>query len=365
MPGDPEIQEYSGIATFIFMIGWATGGLIFGMFGDRFGRARTMIFTILIYSAFTGLSALSQGWFDFAVYRFFTGMGVGGEFAAGVTLVAEVMPNRARPYALGLLQALSAVGNMMAAMISFVIPPQMEFNGVAGWRWMFVVGVVPALVVFVLFRGLKEPEGWQKARREAKERAANPDDFHKQLGDIKELFTDPRWRYNTIVGVILAAAGVMGLWGVGFWTPELVRGSVLQGEPREVQDYYASMASLLQNFAAFFGIYGFGLMAGRFGRRTAFLVALILAVCRHHHGVWFHDRAQPNLVDDPDSRVLQLDDLRRLCHLLPRTLSNPLTIDRNGLLLQRRSLPGGHGAFSSWLLDARDPRRLELTWQYG
>jgi len=274
---DPAISEYGGYATSIFMIGWATGGLIFGMFGDRFGRARTMIITILIYSAFTGLSALARGWLDFAFFRFITGMGVGGEFAAGVTLVAEVMPNRARPYALGLLQALSALGNMMAAGISFIIPPQMEINGFAGWRWMFLVGIIPALLVIFIRRGLKEPESWVKARQEAKMHAGNPADYQKQLGDIKELFTDPRWRYHTIVGVILATSGVMGLWGIGFWTPELVRNNVLRDLPKETQDFYASMTSLLQNFAAFFGVYSFGVLAGRYGRRTAFLVAFLLA----------------------------------------------------------------------------------------
>ncbi len=105
----------------IFMIGWASGGLVFGVLGDRIGRAKTMLLTILIYSACTGLSALSVGVWDFAFYRFLTGLGVGGEFAAGVSLVAEVMPERARPYALGLLQALSAVGNMMAACVGIIL----------------------------------------------------------------------------------------------------------------------------------------------------------------------------------------------------------------------------------------------------
>ncbi|MEO1992977.1 MAG: MFS transporter [Pirellulales bacterium] len=95
-PGqDPN--EFGGYATAIFVLGWATGGLIFGSLGDRFGRARTMVITILIYSACTGLSALSQGFADFAFYRFLTGLGVGGEFAVGVALVAEVMPDRVRP----------------------------------------------------------------------------------------------------------------------------------------------------------------------------------------------------------------------------------------------------------------------------
>src|SRR5262249_58588216 len=87
-----------GYATSIFMIGWALGGLFFGVLGDRIGRARTMLLTILLYSLFTGLSAFSVGVWDFAFYRFLTGLGVGGEFAVGVALIAEVMPSAARPY---------------------------------------------------------------------------------------------------------------------------------------------------------------------------------------------------------------------------------------------------------------------------
>ncbi len=108
---------YGDVSTSIFIAGWACGGLVFGMLGDRIGRAKTMMITILMYSAFTGLSSLATGPWDFAFYRFLTGLGVGGEFAVGVALVAEVMPNAARPYTLGLLQALSAVGNISAAFI--------------------------------------------------------------------------------------------------------------------------------------------------------------------------------------------------------------------------------------------------------
>ena len=108
-------RRIRGYATTIFLIGWALGGIVFGILGDKVGRARTMIITVLLYSAFTGLSALSKGVWDFAFYRFLTGLGVGGQFAVGVALVAEVMSDRARPFALGWLQALSSVGNMLAA----------------------------------------------------------------------------------------------------------------------------------------------------------------------------------------------------------------------------------------------------------
>ena len=90
-----EIDAYGAYATSIFILGWATGGLFFGILGDRIGRARVMLLTILIYSLFTGLSALSVTVWDFAFYRFLTGLGVGGEFAVGVALVAEVMPTSA------------------------------------------------------------------------------------------------------------------------------------------------------------------------------------------------------------------------------------------------------------------------------
>ncbi len=131
-PGTPasQVTWYGGVATAVFMLGWATGGFVFGILGDRWGRAKTMLLTILIYSAFTGLSALSVSWVDFTFYRFLTGLGVGGEFAAGVALVAEVMPARARAHALGLLQALSAVGNILGSAISFVVLP-------LGWRYLY------------------------------------------------------------------------------------------------------------------------------------------------------------------------------------------------------------------------------------
>ncbi|MFO0947345.1 MAG: MFS transporter [Planctomycetota bacterium] len=119
---DKEIKWYSGAATTVFMLGWATGGLFFGVMGDRWGRARTMLLTILIYSLFTGLSALSVHWWDFMIYRFITGLGVGGEFAAGISLVAEVMPDRARPYAApACSETLSAVGNIIGSLLSWVI----------------------------------------------------------------------------------------------------------------------------------------------------------------------------------------------------------------------------------------------------
>ena len=182
-----ETQKYGDIATSVFIAGWATGGLIFGMLGDRIGRAKTMLITILMYSLFTGLSAFSVSVYDFAFYRFLTGLGVGGEFAVGVALVAEVMPAAARPYALSLLQALSAFGNISAALINLGLGvAEGEGFVTSPWRIMFCIGALPALLTIVIRRNLKEPEAWQKSRAEG--RVVSP------VATYRELFGHPVWQ---------------------------------------------------------------------------------------------------------------------------------------------------------------------------
>jgi MFS family permease len=163
---DAHVTEYAGYTTMVFMIGWAVGGVIFGVLGDRLGRARTMILTILVYSLCTGLSAFAVSVWDFAAYRFMTGLGGGGQFAVGVALVAEVMPARARPHALGWLQASALLGNMMAAGLGIALG-QLKSAGLlaSAWRPMFFVGMLPALLVLVILRRLREPERWSAAAK--------------------------------------------------------------------------------------------------------------------------------------------------------------------------------------------------------
>jgi MFS family permease len=280
---EPEIARSGGIATAIFVVGWAIGGLIFGILGDRIGRAKTMLWTILIYSAFTGLSAFSWDVWSFSVFRFLTGLGVGGEFAVGVALVAEVMPDYARPFALGWLQALSAVGNMLAALITIGLG-EAEGAGLLGdlkaWRILFVVGILPALLVIPIFRRLKEPERWKAAASE--EGAAS-----QKLGSLSELFGDPRWRRNTIVGMLLAFAGVVGLWGIGFFSPDLTRTvfrktfveqGLSESEIAGKLTRWTGIVFLLQNFGAFLGIHAFSYMTHRMGRRPAFAISFLAAM---------------------------------------------------------------------------------------
>jgi len=253
-----EIKFYGGIATTALILGWATGGIFFGLMGDRWGRVKTMAITILVYSLFTGLSGISQSWWDFVIYRFLTGMGVGGEFAAGAALVAEVMPQRARPYCLGLLQALSAVGNITGSFISHFIMP-------IGWRYMFFVGILPALLVVLVRITLKEPDRWTQAK----------DKVGEELGHLGEMFRDRRWRFNTIIGVGLAVTGVIGLWGIGFYSPELTR-DVLGNVSKAHKDTVVATGTMLQDFGALLGIFAFSLVAGLVGRRPAFGISMLL-----------------------------------------------------------------------------------------
>ncbi len=331
---DQAIKDWSGYVTSIFMIGWASGGLFFGVLGDRIGRTKTMLMTVLLYSAFTGLSALSTGVWDFAFYRFLTGLGVGGEFAVGVALVAEVMPNRARPYALTTLQALSAFGNLAAGLVYLGFGIAAEHGLVESpWRKMFLVGALPALLAVAIRWRLKEPEQWQKVSHEGA--------VAKQLGSYRELFRNPTWRKHAFVGLALACCGVIGLWAIGFFTPQLTelvlrtrvtaqvyeeqidaalgagdtKSAQRAGQLRELGDLLAapqkvplrllplkdeidkviggrlsqwgSYTFLMINVGAFFGMFAFGAIAQRIGRRPTFAIAFVLAFLSTAAVYWF------------------------------------------------------------------------------
>ena len=266
------IKYYGGIATMVLILGWATGGIFFGYLGDKWGRAKTLVVSVLFYSFFTAVSSLSVSWIDFTIYRFLTGLGVGGTFAAAVSLVAETLPARSRPYALGFLQSLAACGNVAAAAASLYLKPSAIMMGWDGWRWLFLVGALPAVLVIFVMRRLKEPEAWVKAK-EAERRGELK--AGQKLGSMKELFGDPRWRRNVIVGFFLGLAGVVGLWSIGFWLPELVREVV----PNKIEgDWYVSWAMILFNGAAAIGTYIFTLLMARIGRRPSFALIFVVAI---------------------------------------------------------------------------------------
>jgi MFS family permease len=287
-PGtDPTVLKTAGgFATMWFVMGWATGGLIFGAVGDRIGRAKTLTITVLMYSVFTGLSsfATSPGMFD--AFRFVTGLGVGGVFGLSVALVADSLPDGARPHALGLLQALSAVGNVTAGLIAIVVG-MMEAGELgqkiapgSSWRWLFWIGAAPAFLVVFIQLKLKEPEKWVKAREAGK--AAGT-----KFGSYTSLLGDRRWRPRALVGLVLCIAGVVGLWGIGFFSPELVGdviGRALKAEnvPADQVDglrlKWTGINMIIQNIGAFFGMMVFTKLASHYGRRPVFALGYICAM---------------------------------------------------------------------------------------
>jgi MFS family permease len=292
---DANIGSAAGWATAFFLVGWAVGGIGFGVMGDRVGRVRTLMLTILLYAIFTGLSSLSQSTWDFHLYRFLTGLGVGGVFAASVTLLAETVPDHSRPFILGLFQASSVIGNCTAALLSMWFGSLQEEGAFSGmtllgfpltpWRLMFVVGIVPGLLVVIIQLWLREPEKWKQAV------AAGG---VKKAGSYAELLGDPRWRRRAIFGLLLALSGVIGLWGIGFFSYDLQQyvaeptyaaeadalGKVGEEKAKYVNGqkaYWAGITSLIQNASAFFGIFAFSWAAGVFGRKPAFAVSFLLA----------------------------------------------------------------------------------------
>ena len=327
-----QVTTWAGRSTSVFLVGWATGGLVFGMYGDRIGRVRTLTYTILLYSIFTGLSALSQGPYDYCLYRFLTGLGVGGVFAAAVALIAETMPANARPFALGLMQACSAFGNCTAALL-FIALGLLELDGhldplksvgLSAWRVLFLIGIVPAVLVVFIQRRLKEPESWVQAK------AAAAAGTGKRLGSYGDLFGGGWVTRHALLGMLLAFVGVVGLWGIAFFAVDLqqtIFRPTFARESAELFPYsaeldaavkadadrkkadpaatsaltdaqkaekepvdknrtqyvagqriiWAGVTSLAINIGAFFGMSGFSWLASKVGRKPAFAVTIVAA----------------------------------------------------------------------------------------
>jgi MFS family permease len=287
---DPAVAANGANATAVFLVGWAVGGIFFGVMGDRLGRVKTLTATIALYALFTGLSAFSTSVVDFMAYRFITGLGVGGAFAAAVVLLAETVPDAARPYALGMFQASSVIGNVSAALISMALGAMQSNDAftpnawLQPWRLMFLIGIVPGLLFVVVQFTLREPDKWL-AMRDATRAGVRQTPFQAFFGTIQALLTTSPWRSRVLFGILLTSAGVIGLWGIGFFSPKLVGAALrstfeaegLAGEQLKGElTHWRGITSLLFNFGAFFGIFAFSWVTGLFGRRPSFALFFLL-----------------------------------------------------------------------------------------
>lgn len=251
------IAWYGGIIFSVFLIGWAIGGVLFGVLADRYGRTKTLMATILLYAAFTGMAALSQEWWHLAIYRFVTALGIGGEWAAGAAIVAETWPEDKRAKAAGVLQSAWAVGFFLAAVLNLLL------RGYS-WRILFLVGILPAFAALLVRIWVKEPERWTKAHTQELKDGTTP------MMKLAELFQG-HLALATWVGSGLAFVAVFGLWGVTSWLPSLVRALPdLQDLPPDGLSEYVSYAIMAVNAGALLGYLWFGPLADRFGRRPVF-----------------------------------------------------------------------------------------------
>src|SRR5689334_6374362 len=168
---DASVKQYSAYIQASFLIGWALGGGFFGRVGDLLGRSRSLSLTILTYAVFTGLSFFAQTWWQLLIFRFISALGIGGEWAVGSSLLSETWPRKWRPWIAAVLQAGVNFGILFACLAVYVmadLPP----------RSVFLVGIVPALLVFWIRRSVPEPEEWVNARDQAR----------SQTPQIRELF---------------------------------------------------------------------------------------------------------------------------------------------------------------------------------
>ena len=222
------------------LLGWALGGGFFGRIGDRLGRARTLSLTILTYAAFTGLSFFAQTWWHLLIFRFLAALGIGGEWAVGASLLSETWPRRWRPWIAAVLQTGGNVGILGAGLANFLLaaaPP----------RYLFLVGVLPALLVFWIRRAVPEPEEWRSAKEQA---------HHHEPG-VRDLFRG-EVRRVTIWVALVCGVSLTAHWAFLFWSQQHLRNlpEVLSWTPEQKNKlastglYLVIGSSILGNFFA-------------------------------------------------------------------------------------------------------------------
>jgi len=249
-----------GLASVTLLAG-AFGGVGFGILADRFGRAKMLMVSILLYSVFTGLTATAHSVAELLVWRSLVGIGLGGEWTAGSVLVAESWPAEHRGKAIGFMQSGWAVGYLLAAGLAALVIPRF------GWRPLFAIGIVPALFVWWVRRNVPEPELWLK--RAAKIRSVGV------AAGAAAIFRRPL-AARTWIATSLAACLLFAYWGLFTWVPTYLSSPVEHGGAGLGIVKSAGWILPMQ-IGAFFGYIAFGLLADRFGRRRVFTFFVLAA----------------------------------------------------------------------------------------
>lgn len=238
----------------------AVGGVIFGYIADRFGRTRALMGSILVYAIFTAACGLTHSLLELAICRVLLGFGMGGEWASGASLVAETWPAEHRGKALGLVQSSWAIGYALAAAVVAVVLPRF------GWRAVFFVGVLPALLTVWLRYGVEEPQVWRDSREEV---------VPAQSRGLSAVFAPGR-RVVTVMLALMNACTLFAWWGYNLWVPgylSLPRGAGGMG----LSTHSMAMVVLTAQVGMWLGYVSFGYLCDRFGRKGCYVVYLVMA----------------------------------------------------------------------------------------
>ncbi|MEU0265083.1 MFS transporter [Nocardioides sp. NPDC006303] len=286
----PSVAFLSGATIAVTLLGWGIGGIVGGVVADYFGRRRTLLLAIVLYAAFTGLTALSWDLTSFLVLRFLTGLALGSEWGTGASLVAEIWPSHARAKAAGLMQCGLGLGFFIASACWYFIGS----TGPEAWRMMFLIGVLPAFFALWLRRSVPESEQWEAAaarrrslRRSRRETLTREENSYIRL-TLRQIFADPELRRRTVLGSLMSLTTTLAWWGISTWIPAYVGG--VADKSGADATVWASTAGMIYNLGGIAGYICFGFIADRWGRRPAtmvyFAASLILTPVLF---LWTHD----------------------------------------------------------------------------
>jgi MFS family permease len=265
---DASVKERSAYIQAAFLIGWALGGGFFGRVGDILGRSRALSLTILTYAVFTGLSFFAQTWWQLMIFRFVAALGIGGEWAVGSSLLSETWPKKWRPWIAAVLQTGVNLGVLLACLANWCL------NGLAIWpRVVFLVGIIPALMVFWIRKSVPEPEEWTAEKKK-----------HTRGPSVAELFQGEVLR-TTLLTIIVCATSLTAWWGFMFWNSQHIRNlPSLADWPSQKREGMVTLGFSLVIGVSIIGNFFAGWLARRVGYRKSialmslgFLASFILS----------------------------------------------------------------------------------------
>jgi MFS family permease len=277
-----SIPFYIGSIIAINLFGWGVGGVLGGVLADYIGRKKMMIISILAYSIMTGMSSFAWDFWSFAILRFLVGVAVGSEWATGSSMMAELWPDNARGKGAGLMQCGLGLGFFIASVTWLYVSPM----GPDAWRYMYLIGVLPALLTLWIRRAIPESELWEEVNKKRitaislQKSGSSLNDDQSKLAKftLVDLFTDKSLRKQTIIIFLMSLTTTVGFWGISTWVPQFI--ASIAGAEGKIAPQWASYAGMAYTAGSVTGYITFGFLADKFGRKpvtiTFFVFSLIM-----------------------------------------------------------------------------------------